>query len=178
MRYKQAKSTIARAVSRPPKNWRQIVSDLTLALFQPDIPQNAGTMLRACACLGVDAAIIEPAGFPISDRHFRRSGMDYLDQLTIERHVSWAAFEDWRARQGRRLVLLTTKGAQPYFRFAFTPGDILMVGRESLGAPDEVHEAADARLLIPLRPPARSLNVAFAAAMALGEALRQIRRED
>ena len=130
------------------------MSDLTLALFQPDIPQNAGTMLRACACL------------------------DYLDQLTIERHISWAAFEDWRAREGRRLVLLTTKGAQPYSRFAFAPGDILMVGRESLGAPDEVHEAADARLLIPLRPPARSLNVAFAAAMAMGEALRQIRRED
>lgn len=159
-------------------NWRQTVSDLTLALFQPDIPQNAGTMLRACACLGVDAAIIEPAGFPVSDRHFRRSGMDYLDQLNIERHVSWAAFEDWRAREGRRLVLLTTKGAQPYSRFVFAPGDVLMVGRESLGAPDEVHEAADARLLIPLRPPARSLNVAFAAAMAMGEALRQIRRED
>jgi tRNA (cytidine/uridine-2'-O-)-methyltransferase len=154
-----------------------VMSELTLALFQPDIPQNAGTMLRACACLGVNAAIIEPAGFPVSDRHFRRSGMDYLDQLTIERHASWAAFEDWRAREGRRLVLLTTKGAQPYCRFAFTPGDVLMVGRESLGAPEEVHSAADARLLIPIRPPARSLNVAFAAAMVMGEALRQLRQE-
>ena len=153
------------------------MSELTLALFQPDIPQNAGTMFRACACLGVNAAIIEPAGFPISDRHFRRAGMDYLDELTIDRHVSWAAFEEWRARQGRRLVLLTTKAAQPYSRFAFSSGDILMVGRESLGAPEEVHAAADARLLIPIRPPARSLNVAFAAAMVLGEALRQLRAD-
>ena len=148
---------------------------LTLALFQPDIAQNAGTMLRACACLGVDAAIIEPAGFPTSDRHFRRAGMDYLDRLRIDRHASWDAFEFWRAAHGRRLVLLTTRADLPYTRFAYRPGDVLMVGRESAGAPEEVHAAADARVTIPMQPGLRSLNVALSAAMVLGEALRQIR---
>ena len=149
--------------------------NLTLALFQPDIPQNAGTMLRACACLGLDAAIIEPAGFLISDRNFRRSGMDYLDQLKIERHLSWSAFEDWRKTTGRRLVLLTTRGSISYTQCVYLPGDILMVGRESLGAPEEVHAAADLRVTIPMQGDMRSLNVAFAAAMVIGEALRQIR---
>ena len=146
---------------------------LALALYQPDIPQNCGTMLRLCACLGVEATIIEPAGFPVSDRHFRRSGMDYLDAVNVSRHVSWRAFEDWRAPTGRRLVLLSTSAALPFTDFAFAPDDILMVGRESAGAPPEVHEAADARILIPIRPGMRSLNVAVCAAMALGEALRQ-----
>ncbi len=146
---------------------------IALALYQPDIPQNCGTMLRLCACLGVEAAIIEPAGFPVSDRHFRRSGMDYLDAVSVTRHVSWRAFEDWRATTGRRLVLLTTTAALPFTDFAFAPDDILMVGRESAGAPPEVHDAADARILIPIRPGMRSLNVAVCAAMALGEALRQ-----
>jgi tRNA (cytidine/uridine-2'-O-)-methyltransferase len=149
--------------------------DLTLALFQPDIPQNAGTMLRACACLGLDAAIVQPAGFPISDRHFRRAGMDYLDLVPIARHASWAEFEAWRARAGRRLILLTTRGEAAHVDFAFAPGDILMVGRESAGAPEEVHAAADARVTIPMHPQARSLNVAVAAAIVMGEALRQIR---
>ena len=147
---------------------------LMLALYQPDIPQNAGTMLRACACLGLDAAIIEPAGFPVSDRHFRRAGMDYLDHVRIDRHISFADFELWRARAGRRLVLLTTSGAQNYCHFAYRPGDILMVGRESAGAPADVHEAADGRVVIPVRAGLRSLNVAVAAAMAMGEALRQL----
>jgi len=146
---------------------------LALALYQPDIPQNCGTMLRLCACLGVEASIIEPAGFPVSDRHFRRSGMDYLDAVNVSRHVSWRAFENWRAPTGRRLVLLSTTAALPFTDFAFAPDDILMVGRESAGAPAEVHEAADARILIPIRPGMRSLNVAVCAAMALGEALRQ-----
>jgi len=146
---------------------------LALALYQPDIPQNCGTMLRLCACLGVEASIIEPAGFPVSDRHFRRSGMDYLDAVNVTRHVSWRAFEDWRAPTGRRLVLLSTSATLPFTDFAFAPGDILMVGRESAGAPAEVHEAADSRILIPIRPGMRSLNVAVCAAMALGEALRQ-----
>lgn len=150
------------------------MTPLTLALFQPDIAQNAGTMLRACACLGVDAAIIEPAGFPVSDRHFRRAGMDYLDRLRIERHASWDAFETWRRREGRRLVLLTTRATMSYTRFAYAPGDVLMVGRESCGAPEEVHVAADARVTIPMRPDMRSLNVALSAAMVLGEALRQL----
>ncbi len=148
--------------------------NLTLALYQPDIPQNCGTMLRSCACLGVSAAIIEPAGFDASDRNFRRSGMDYLGAVPVERHVSFEAFEASRRAAGRRLVLLTTKGVVPYTDFSFADGDILMVGRESAGAPDHVHAAADARIVIPLRPGLRSLNVAVAAAMALGEAIRQI----
>ena len=153
---------------------------LRLALYQPDIPQNAGTMLRACACLGVSAAIIEPAGFPVSDRHFRRSGMDYLDALRIDRHVSWAAFEAWRAAEraklgGHRLVLLTTRAAADYADFVFAPDDILMTGRESAGVPEAVHAAADARLAIPMQAAMRSLNVAVAAAMVMGEALRQLR---
>ena len=146
---------------------------LVLALFQPDIPQNAGTMLRACACLGVGAAIVEPAGFPVSDRHFRRAGMDYLEHVDIARHVSFSAFEDWRREAGRRLVLLTTQGATPYTDFVFRPDDVLMVGRESAGAPPQVHAAADAKIVVPIRPELRSLNVAVAAAMVLGEALRQ-----
>ncbi len=146
---------------------------LALALYQPDIPQNCGTMLRLCACLGVEASIIEPAGFPVSDRHFRRSGMDYLDAVNVTRHVSWRAFQDWRAPTGRRLVLLSTSAALPFTDFTFAPDDILMVGRESAGAPQDVHDAADARILIPIRPGLRSLNVAVCAAMALGEALRQ-----
>ena len=147
---------------------------LTLALYQPDIPQNAGTMLRMCACLGVEAAIIEPAGFPTSDRHFKRAGMDYLDSVTIARHASFAAFEAWRAGAGRRLVLLSTRAATPYLDCLYQPGDILMVGRELAGVPEEVHGAADLCVRVPVRPGLRSLNVAVAAAMVLGEALRQI----
>ena len=147
---------------------------IRLALYQPDIPQNAGTMLRMCACLGITAAIVEPASFPTSDRAFRRAGLDYLDAVAIERHVSFAAFEAWRSGARCRLVLLSTGGTQTPAGFAFRPDDILMVGRESAGVPDAVHEVADARLAVPMRPPLRSLNVAVAAAMALGEALRQV----
>ncbi len=147
---------------------------LRLALYQPDIPQNAGTMLRMCACLGVAADIIEPAGFPVSDRHFRRAGMDYLDQVTIRRHVSWTTFDADRRAEGARLVLLTTRGAVAHTAFRFRRGDILMVGRESAGVPEEVHVAADGRVVIPMRPALRSLNVAVSAAIALGEALRQL----
>jgi tRNA (cytidine/uridine-2'-O-)-methyltransferase len=143
---------------------------LTLALYQPDIPQNCGTMLRLCACLGIDAAIIEPAGFPSSDRAFRRAGMDYLDHVTIARHTGFA--------QARRLVLLSTKGAQDYCDFHYAPDDILLVGRESAGVPDDVRAAADASVRISIRPPLRSLNVAVAAAMVLGEAVRQIGKGD
>ena len=160
--------------SQEPPATSRLAAPLTLALYQPDSPQNAGTMLRACACLGLDAAIIEPAGFPVSDRHFRRAGMDYLDQVRIDRHQSFATFEEWRAQNGRRLVLLTTAGAVPYTDFTFQRGDVLMVGRESAGVPPHVHDAADARIVIPIRVELRSLNVAVAAAMALGEALRQL----
>ena len=146
---------------------------LRLALYQPDIPQNTGTMLRLAACLGAAVEIIEPAGFDVSDRHLRRSGLDYLDHVAITRHRSWAAFEAWRAEAGIRLVLATTAGALPYTRFAFAPGDCLMVGRESAGVPEAVHAAADARVVIPLKAGMRSLNVAVAAGMILGEAVRQ-----
>ncbi len=147
---------------------------MRLALYEPDIPQNAGTMLRLAACLGVEAHIVEPAGFPVSDRAFRRAGMDYLDQVTIVRHASWDAFETWRRRAGGRLILFTTRGGSTsYLDHAFRASDVLMLGRESAGVPDHVHAAADARLVIPIRPGLRSLNVAVAAAMALGEALRQ-----
>jgi tRNA (cytidine/uridine-2'-O-)-methyltransferase len=148
---------------------------LRLALYQPDIPQNAGTMLRLCACLGVTAVIVEPASFPTSDRAFRRAGLDYLDRVAIERHVSFTAFEDWRRARRHRLVLLTTSaGGHPYDRHIFEDSDILMVGRESAGVPQTVHASADIRLTIPMVEGLRSLNVAVAAAMVLGEALRQV----
>lgn len=147
-----------------------------LALYQPDIAANAGTILRLAACLGVHAHIIEPAGFPTSDRAFRRAGMDYLDQVTLTRHDSWDAFARWHRDQRLRLVLFTTRAAQPYLEHAFRPNDVLLFGRESSGVPHEVHAAAHARLVIPMRPELRSLNVALACAMAVGEALRQTNR--
>src|ERR1700761_4500034 len=141
---------------------------MQIALYQPDIPQNTGTILRLCACLDAGAHIIEPAGFPISDRHFRRAGMDYLDQVNWMRHDSWTKFEDWRRQAGHRLLLFTTKGATPYLDFRYQPSDILLFGRESAGVPDTVAEAAEARLVIPIKPGLRSLTVATAAAVAIG----------
>ena len=146
---------------------------MRIALYEPDIPQNTGTILRLCACLGLPADIIEPAGFPVTDRAFRRAGMDYLDQVDISRHVSFTAFEDWRRRQGLKLVLFTTGAEHNYLGHAFTDDQVLMFGRESAGVPETVHKAADIRLRIPMRGGMRSLNVAMAAAMAVGEALRQ-----
>lgn len=146
---------------------------MRIALFQPDIPQNTGTILRLCACLSVEAHIIEPAGFPVTDRHFRRSGMDYLDQVTIQRHDSWTAFEAWRAQDGARLILFSTKAARPYLDHTYADNDILLFGRESAGVPDDVVNASDERLIIPIATGMRSLNVAVTVAMALGEALRQ-----
>ncbi|WP_374472139.1 tRNA (cytidine(34)-2'-O)-methyltransferase [Phenylobacterium sp.] len=146
---------------------------MRLALFQPDIPQNLGAALRLGACLGVPVDVIEPCGFPLSDRAVARAAMDYAARAETKRHSSWSHFlQDSRCAQGR-IVLFTTRGASPYQAFAFRPGDRLLFGRESAGAPDEVHSAADARLYIPLSPGARSLNVVTAAALALGEALRQ-----
>lgn len=159
---------------------REGKAPFTLALFEPDIPQNAGTMLRMCACLGIDAAIVGPAGFPAGDRHLRRAGMDYLDFVEVLRHASFADFEAWRAAQSppRRLVLLSTKAPLSYFDCGFRIGDILMVGRESAGVPNAVAAAADLSVAIPMRAGMRSLNVAVAAAMAVGEALRQIRAQE
>ena len=144
---------------------------MRLALYQPDIPQNAGSMIRLGAGLGVALDIIEPCGFLLTDRNFRRAGMDYLAQADLTRHAGWDGFR--QALPGR-LILLTTRGDTPYTRFRFAPDDTLLVGRESAGVPDAVHDGADARLVIPMKPGLRSLNVAQAAAMVLGEALRQI----
>lgn len=146
---------------------------MRLALYQPDIPQNAGTLLRLAACLGVAVDIVEPAGFPVSDRAFRRAGLDYLDHVEVTRHVSFAAFDAARRTSGARLVLLTTKGAVSHLDAAFEAADVLLLGRESAGVPDSVHEAADLRVVVPIRAELRSLNVAVAGAIVLGEALRQ-----
>jgi tRNA (cytidine/uridine-2'-O-)-methyltransferase len=146
---------------------------MRIALYQPDIPQNAGTILRLAACLGIEAHLIEPAGFPTTDRAFRRAGMDYLDRVKLVRHASWADFEDWRQAAGACLLLFTTRGSLCYLDHAFADGDVLLFGRESAGVPEPVHAAADARLVIPMRPKLRSINVAMACAMAVGEALRQ-----
>ncbi len=146
--------------------------DLRLVLYQPDIPQNTGAILRLGACLGVGVDLIEPLGFLLDDRRLRRAGMDYVALCRMRRHASWQAY---RAQAQGRLVLLTTQAAQSYLDFAFEPGDRLLLGRESAGVPESLHQEADHRLTIPLRPAARSLNVALAAAMVLGEALRQAR---
>ena len=150
---------------------------MEIALFQPDIPQNTGTILRLCACLDVGAHIIEPAGFPVSDRAFRRAGMDYLDHVRLTRHISWTKFEEWRREKGLRLVLFTTMGATSYLDLCYHASDILLFGRETVGVTDEVVAAADFRIKIPIKEGLRSLNVAMAAAMAVGEALRQTRSD-
>jgi len=147
---------------------------MRIALYQPDIPQNTGTILRLAACLGIEAHLIEPAGFPASDRAFRRAGMDYLDRVALTRHASWSAFEGWRRAQGLRLVLFTTRADTSYLDHAFAARDVLLFGRESAGVPDEVHGAAEVRLRIPMRPDMRSLNVAMSCAIAVSEAMRQI----
>jgi tRNA (cytidine/uridine-2'-O-)-methyltransferase len=147
---------------------------LRIALYQPDIAGNTGTILRFAACLDLAVDIVEPAGFPLSDRTLKRAGMDYLEMAALTRHADWHAFEQWRKAHARRLVLLTTRAAAAYTDFAFTAGDILLFGRESAGVPDQVHQAADARLTIPMRPGARSINVALSVAMVAGEALRQL----
>jgi tRNA (cytidine/uridine-2'-O-)-methyltransferase len=146
---------------------------IRIALFEPDIPQNTGTILRLCACLGIEVHIIEPAGFPVTDRAFRRAGMDYLDQVSLTRHPSFAAFEEWRFRERVPLALLTTAAERSYLEHAFSDDQVLLFGRESAGVPEAVHKAADVRLRVPMRPGMRSINVAMAAAMVAGEALRQ-----
>ena len=150
------------------------MASVRIALYQPDIAGNTGTILRLAACLGIAVDIIEPAGFDVSDRNLRRAGMDYLEMAALTRHVDFDRFEQWRLGEGRRLVLLSTKAAMPYTDFVYADGDILLFGRESAGVPDHVHDNADARLLIPMKGGGRSLNVALAAAMAAGEAMRQI----
>ncbi len=148
-------------------------NNLRIVLFQPDIPGNTGTILRTAACLGCTVDVIEPAGFRLDDRALQRAGMDYLDRAALFRHESWDAFETWRKSEGRRLVLATTLGAEAYAAHAFQADDCLIFGRESSGAPEHVHDAADARLLIPMAAEGRSLNLAVSVGMIAGEALRQ-----
>jgi tRNA (cytidine/uridine-2'-O-)-methyltransferase len=142
-------------------------------LYQPDIPGNTGTLLRLAACTGTVLHIIGPAGFRMDDAALRRAGMDYLEIAATRRHSGWDAFEDWRRSENRRLLLMTTKASIPYCDYAFAPGDLILLGRESAGVPQEVHAAADARLLIPMAGGARSLNMALSGGIVLGEALRQ-----
>jgi tRNA (cytidine/uridine-2'-O-)-methyltransferase len=149
-------------------------ADLRLALYEPDIPQNAGTLLRLGACLGVPVDIIEPAGFDASDRNLRRAGLDYLHAVSIHRHLSFAHFEAWRRETGHRLVLATTRGANRHIDFRFRAGDIILLGRESAGVPEDIHALTDARVAIPLQPGMRSLNIAVAGGILVAEALRQL----
>jgi tRNA (cytidine/uridine-2'-O-)-methyltransferase len=146
---------------------------MRLALFQPDIPQNTGTIMRLCACLGVPLDIVGPAGFDASDRALKRAALDYLPHVALMRHESFAAFEMWRRAEGMRLVLLTSRGATPYLAFRFEAHDILLLGRESAGVPEDVHKTAEARLRVPMREGLRSMNIAVAGALVLGEAMRQ-----
>ena len=146
---------------------------MRLALFQPDIPQNLGAAIRLGACLGVAVEVIEPCGFPLSDKAIRRSAMDYGDPGVVIRRADWAQFASAAREDGGRIVLFTTRGATPLHDFAFRPNDVLLFGRESAGVPNEVHEGADARVIIPIRAETRSLNVTVSAAIALAEALRQ-----
>ena len=149
---------------------------MRLALFQPDIPQNTGTLLRLGACLDVELDIIEPCGFVFSEHNLKRAGMDYLNLVKYRRHSSWEHFLEYRAQHPQeygRIVLLTTHASKPYTDFKFQKNDIILMGRESAGVPEEVHQTADARLLIPMNKNARSINVALSAVMVVGECLRQ-----
>lgn len=149
---------------------------MRLALFQPDIPQNTGTLLRLGACLDVELDIIEPCGYIFSEKTLKRAGMDYLHLVKYRRHKSWEHFLQYRAEhpdEYGRIVLLTTHATEPYYNFKFQPNDIILMGRESAGVPEEVHHTADARLLIPMNENARSINVAVSAVMVVGECLRQ-----
>jgi len=148
---------------------------LKLCLYQPDIPQNTGTIMRTAACLGLKIELIEPLGFVLDGKRMRRSGMDYIDHVELVRYASWDRFNHHRQSEtGSRLILLTTKAAVPYTQFNFKRGDRLLLGQESVGVPDSVHDAADARIIIPMKPGMRSLNIAQSAAMVTGEALRQL----
>ena len=149
-------------------------TDLRIALYQPDIPGNTGTIIRTAACFGMGVDIIEPAGFDLSDRALKRSGMDYVEQAAMARHLNWQAFEAWRKSAGRRVVLASTKAAMPYTSFRFHEDDVLLFGRESSGVPDNVHNEADARILIPMAMGRRSLNLAVSVGIIASEALRQL----
>lgn len=145
---------------------------LRLALYQPDIAANTGAMMRLCACLGLGLDIIEPCGFVFDDRKMKRVAMDYIEYITYKRHASWNEFKDQVGP--KRLILLTTKADMPYHQFKFRKDDILLIGRESAGVPEEIHQSVNARVMIPMHKEARSLNVGMAAAIVAAEALRQV----
>ena len=147
---------------------------LRLVLFQPDIPQNLGAMLRLCACMGAELHVILPCGFPLDDKKLKRAGMDYIEKASLTRHTDWAAFQSYRHAHAGRLLLIETDGDAPYSHFRFEKGDYLMMGRESAGTPAELYPEMDATLYIPMQEGVRSLNVAMAAAMTVGEAVRQL----
>lgn len=146
---------------------------IQIALYQPDIPGNTGTIMRMAACLGVPLHIIEPAGFDLSERNLKRAGMDYLEMTNLTRHLSWKGFYAWHIEQKTRLVLASTKASKPYCDLNYDQNDILLFGRESSGVPEDVHDMVDDRILIKMQPEMRSLNLALSVAMITGEALRQ-----
>lgn len=147
---------------------------IRIVLFQPDIPQNVGAVLRLGACFNIAVDIVEPCGFVWDDKRLKRAGMDYTEKASLTRHSSWASYQNTRSEESGRMLLFTTKAATPYHTFSFAPGDQLVFGRESAGVPEEVHNAADARLVIPMALDARSLNLAQSASIAAAEALRQL----
>lgn len=148
---------------------------VALALFEPDIPQNLGAIMRLCACFAMPLHIIEPCGFALDDKRIRRAGMDYIEHVRWQRHASWQRFQDWASEHGKRLLLLTTKASEPYDEISYQSGDVLLFGRESAGVPSDVHSVADGRLIIPMRGGVRSLNLAMSAAIVASEAIRQLR---
>jgi len=148
---------------------------IAVALYQPDIPGNTGTIIRLGACLDIAIHIIEPAGFDLCDRNLKRAGMDYVALANLKRHLDWQEFESSMANMKKRLVLFTTKATSSYYDFVYQPNDVLLFGRESAGVPEFIHDEVKARLTIPMRPGVRSLNLAMSVAMAVGEATRQTR---
>ena len=151
------------------------MKNIALALYQPDIPQNTGTILRMAACLDLHVHIIEPCGFALNDRTLRRAGMDYLERSSFSKHLSWDHFDDWRKSEANRLILATTKTSHSFLETGFADGDVILFGRESIGVPQEVHDSADARITIPMKPGERSLNLAISTAMVATEAMRQLK---
>lgn len=147
---------------------------MRLALYQPEIPQNTGTLMRLCACMGISLDIIHPCGFAWNDRHLRRAGMDYMDMAAVHHHTHWDAFHGWTARESYRLILLDTKAETPYIDFPFQNKDILVAGQESRGVPEDIFQFIPNRVYIPMAPHCRSLNVSLAAAMVIGEGMRQL----
>ena len=146
---------------------------MRIALYQPDIPQNAGNIFRLGACLGVPVDIIEPTGFIFDDKKFKRSAMDYINHIEYKRHIDWQHFYDWTKKNKSRLILMTTRASKNFYKFEFLSSDILLFGRESAGVPEEIHQLVDHRLTIPMKQGVRSINLSSAVALVIGEGLRQ-----